>query len=816
MRILYIYLQGYKPLLLNNIDSIEIYFKENTMLILGTNGSGKSSLLKITTPFPPSSELFSENGKKIIELEHNGIIYRIDSTLSKAGKHTLTKNNSIVYENVTATQVREYVIKEFGYTPLVHKVLTGEIKFTEMTVQARRDILTEISPLDLNYAIKLHNTIKEKVRDNQAVIAHLVTQGSAAKTKLHNIAIDPNITEKKNDLEAKLNRLIPFTVTKLPSVSSLQQAIDDGYNQLMSINQTLDKFDTTRVPVEGINSVDDLNEFIGNCTGKISATQANINNLTKEIETLTGVTQSLTDSLLTTADIQQRLAIIHDELEQHNETCYVVEDHDKYLAKLTHICNEFNNVFSNTTDLLFYTKDEQNEIVVTNSRYKTQIASLSAQLTNLETQIQHFKTEGITTTCPRCQFEFNSKGTTHTDKLAEAEANHRKVTTELEAMLPLKAENDIKHEHYNKLLLAQNKIQDIKRNYFMPFSFWEQLKNSTEILQHPTTAINVVINWMRNIEQGIETSKLLAEQANYIKALDVYTRYGFNMDSKLTGLNELLATELMAKVTLEKQLSTARLVLKNIQTYEKLNQSAVDIFKRLNDNFKLVMEAMIQEDAKKTCDSIYNELATLKQSLNTHEHLTQVIAENALAHEAELTKRKSLLLLEEHLSHNKGVIADSMLSFLSSYLNEVNVICDMVWEYPLNLSMYPMDEEGILVYNFPLNVDNEIIADIKLGSTGQKELINLAFMIVMRQYLNLTEYPLYLDEIGSGFDDMHRKTLIMYIKSLLESKLCSQLLLINHYSQVIGSLSNHDVVVLDSRNIISPDNSNATTVITYL
>ena len=93
-------------------------------------------------------------------------------------------------------------------------------------------------------------------------------------------------------------------------------------------------------------------------------------------------------------------------------------------------------------------------------------------------------------------------------------------------------------------------------------------------------------------------------------------------------------------------------------------------------------------------------------------------------------------------------------------------------------------------------------------SLGQKEIVNLAFVLVMRQYLNITDYPIYLDEPGNGFDHAHKTELMKFIKMLIDTNQCSQIFMINHYSDWHGGLSNNETVVLDSRNIVVPNPSN--------
>jgi energy-coupling factor transporter ATP-binding protein EcfA2 len=112
--------------------------------------------------------------------------------------------------------------------------------------------------------------------------------------------------------------------------------------------------------------------------------------------------------------------------------------------------------------------------------------------------------------------------------------------------------------------------------------------------------------------------------------------------------------------------------------------------------------------------------------------------------------------------------------------------------------------DGALDYNFPLQVDSMLVPDLCDASTGQKEAVDLAFTIVMRQYLNIMDYPLYFDEVGMHFDDVHKKSLMAYISDLKASRLCSHIFLVNHITSTISALSNYQVVVLDPRNIVVP------------
>ena len=79
MKILELALKGYKRLSLNQIETIQLTPQNKFHWILGTNGSGKSSLMKELTPLAAAPANYHKGGYKKIVLEHRGDIYKLES-----------------------------------------------------------------------------------------------------------------------------------------------------------------------------------------------------------------------------------------------------------------------------------------------------------------------------------------------------------------------------------------------------------------------------------------------------------------------------------------------------------------------------------------------------------------------------------------------------------------------------------------------------------------------------------------------------------------------------------------------------------------
>ena len=68
-------LNGYDRLNTNNFKKIHFTFKKKIQIIIGTNGSGKSSILEELSPLPAESKYYSKDGYKLIKITHFGKRY---------------------------------------------------------------------------------------------------------------------------------------------------------------------------------------------------------------------------------------------------------------------------------------------------------------------------------------------------------------------------------------------------------------------------------------------------------------------------------------------------------------------------------------------------------------------------------------------------------------------------------------------------------------------------------------------------------------------------------------------------------------------
>ena len=93
-----------------------------------------------------------------------------------------------------------------------------------------------------------------------------------------------------------------------------------------------------------------------------------------------------------------------------------------------------------------------------------------------------------------------------------------------------------------------------------------------------------------------------------------------------------------------------------------------------------------------------------------------------------------------------------------------------------------------LNFKFPVVVNGEKAGDLTTASTGQKDAIDTAVMLVVLECLDFKGYPIFLDEVGSTFDNANRDSLIRFISEMANGQDVSQVFLISHFSSMYSNL----------------------------
>ncbi len=806
MKILCLRLIGFKPLALNYIESIELNFENPICLILGTNGCGKSSLLRELTPLPPTSSDYTELGEKYIKIEFNNSIYEFYS-YTKKNKHTAIKDKIIIHDNLTLTNHRDYIIKEFNYTPLVHKVLTGELKFTTMTPSQRRELLTLISPLDLDYVLKFYNKVKEELRDTIGINKHLTQKKTSLLYNLNTIVLPENFETNKELLESQLNKLIPYINQKIKPSIDLYNDLDKKLIYFNALAKQCKLFKPIYIHKNDIKNINELTIYIGQCLGNKEQIQNQIFLIANELSCLTQLTDSIEANLTTIDDIKQ---YYNETQVKINQLVITSNNIDTKVCKLAidKLETELLIIISHLSPNSFLDYSSINRILNIYVKLVNKITLLKNENNLLTDKYNHFLDNKNSISCPKCNFRFNHKGLDINETILKLELLLNKHKTSiifyenrLNKILPTV-------EECNKIKQYANHFLQLKRQLGLPFEFWELITDEYDGIKKRYDLINHCSIWKQKLNKIDTYNELTKELLTYKEAIDFYYKNGYTISNQVALLTNKLNDLIKEKNNIEQLITYSKNLLKKINYYNDLNEQCNNSVKVIKLLFNDLQESLITEHAKKQSGVLYNELGNYNSILTNFNNLKTNLDQLVIEYDEILEKQQLLTILEEQLSPTKGLIAEQMLGFLYSYTEEINKIINTLWGYDLVVKN-PNVDNGIIDYYFPLQIENEIIEDISKGSTGQKDVIDLAFILVMREYLNLTEYPLFMDEIGASFDHEHRSLLLDYIDKLISNRYIQQLFIVNHYALMYNKLSFFDTVILDERNIgIIPERYN--------
>ena len=167
------------------------------------------------------------------------------------------------------------------------------------------------------------------------------------------------------------------------------------------------------------------------------------------------------------------------------------------------------------------------------------------------------------------------------------------------------------------------------------------------------------------------------------------------------------------------------------------------------------------------------------------------------------------------MSPKEGLIASYLSSSVDVLVATMNATVAKVWTYDLEILPCGIDS-GELNYKFPLQIrgeDENTVSDINMGSDSQQGIINLAFRLLVLKYLNLKNFPLYLDEFGREFDETHAVRAMMFIKFMVEAGHVSQIFLVSHNPALHSMFTLADVNILHADNVTTTENSNRCLVI---
>lgn len=807
---------GAKRLILNNITHLRMAFHQIIQLIVGTNGSGKTSLLRELSPLPANPADYTKEGFKSIVIRERGFKYVLTSSFYPKTSHSFLKDGEELNQGGTPTVQKKLVEQEFRYTLEIRDLMQGVEKFSAMTPARRREWLIMLADTDYTYALGVFSRIKAR---------HSETAGALSMTKKRLVQEMANIISKEE--ESKLRddlKLIEDELTELQSIrapiaipfktveESRRKALATiGLSSvtLMRLIRSLPQPYGNREPHKLDSGIDEYKHQITSIETLIKAALAEHAKLDETMQVLKK-----------TGD--EGVSVLTDRMEQ------ALSERNRYHSMRKLNINGLNNIkqtqeafegaFDSLTDL-FTTIPCNEDKRYAQSGYTVLRDKLLhgkdvlSTLKNSLLKLQHEKAKmdvhktSNTSICPKCDYTWvvghSEQQYSNVVRLIEENVL---ASTKHEEEIKVIEETMVQFDEYRK---QYGNFVQLVRSLPILNPFWDYLAEYQLVLNAPRKILSIMEVFRYDLSMEHEAA-VFQHQVDELKewirqSAEIGDANLLDVQTRLEACDDRVGT-LTADLAHAKRWVTALINHKK--------QLTDIITMKVNLEEAIAQGVNLTEEMAETLrrETILKGIQTLQISLaQKAEVLANITNQKTVIDDLERTiirytmEETSLKLMVKELSPTDGLIAEGLLQSIKVYMRQMNKTIKKIWSYPLVVQNCGITNErgAELDYKFPMMVDKKdnIVPDISGGSSGQREVIDLAFCMTAAKQLGIADSPLYLDEFAASFDERHRITAMDAIKNIMEQESFSQLFMVSHYVESHGSFTNADVTVLCSQNI---------------
>lgn len=807
---------------LARIKTITIDFTHsNVFLILGSNGSGKSSLLKLLVNWPDDHTRYKSGGYKIVKIQNEGSIYELTCQYNGQDKYIIKKNDEFIYKGSHGQMFATTVEQHLGFSKLYKSLLLENASVTKMNASERSEWLMKLSGIDYTWALDLYDKLKSK-RNMFSGSAKVNAQRLAQMSKEHEVSVDvEQLKSRHKHLMDAVSYMHSIRVPNdtdideaLQSLKDHQQSIKTLLNKISNVRYTsarLDSFESVQSVLERLKTIvvsvrtkiNQQHEIIQECKSVIGDEVLDINALQVELSALTEKETKLYKTLDIINPQSDECPSATEALKQYNSVYTWMNQYSFELASMQGIYNP---------EKLQAAKQEHFKAVNRQNELNAALERISSRIEHYE---EHLKSDAVE--CPNCKHSF----ITHYNK-ADHESSKEKLVT-VKSMIE-------KHkavlEQHIKILEYHEKLKEM-------WYTWSKFVNDYPRLSR---WLNIIMS--RFIEQGQAVNSQwdrLGIELNTLCDIELIRKNIAIIETKVStakSKNEALVNSAMAKLDIAQKLMDenskhlqritdvigkyeSKMGL--IKSYNVLSDGLETSVNGFNQRVSIVNEVYRRHYFDEALKSIQSELATVEMQIRKNDQSSALIEGIKNNLEQDKFIAQCWGALAKAMSPKDGIIGKSLVAFLSDFFDDINNFISQVWTYELSIVPMEVDEEGKMDmdYNFKLIQDTKLLKDISHGSEAMKYIVDLAFRLTA--LLRTKENPIaMLDEPFTSLDQSHRSQATFAMKSLIESDLFEQLFIISHHAEFHEAFSSANVICLDPRNISVPSTANNCVKLEYI
>lgn len=835
MKILGLNLCDYKRLYVSRIREVDIdTTSNNTQLIIGSNGSGKSSLMHELFPFPPIKSSFGKIGFKSLNLQHNNAQYRL--TYDYTYGHQFFKDS--VNLNVSGTnEIQGALIRQhFGITNDVHMILKGALPICSMVPSQRKKVLMGMNPIDISLFI----TKYQKVHKNVIAYSNNLDMLYARQKQLITQKLPEEqlkkMLEHKLVLENQEKTLLIWMTTVGGELNKYHDCKCSAVNDTMiervyTVFKSLPRFSAISrsnyeaATVECKTRLDMIMTEIGDLETTVEDTITVLNDYELKKKALlkdeNNVEEELSKALLKMKGYTFASDFNGIPEDLVPEAIKLIERVHDTLLSITYIeyCEILNKADLNAT---------YRDMLVTKSEVVEATNQHSQSINRYNELVKTIRDYAIGGDCNRdgCELfsvyqtnnnakqlelkELSDKITNQKLRLDELVIKYTKVADAYDTQVKL-------WEHIDRVLVL------IKSNRHINFDLSDDYILS-RIRESPMLMIDDLNRRIGDSIRFVEFTKLAVE----VRRLELANA---SLASKKQLSMEILDTEIMTntkRLDLIRKKYESKRMMKNRFESEIVTRNEFSTSKKMA--YGLLSEVtQLEVDATTNANHDYLiKLYTILERLLVDVRgelidLTRISREQELLI-ARLDVEVNSVIADIKPKYDAAKLVEKSLydlpikytkKFVNNIIETTNYFISEIMTYPMHL--IPVGKDEVCDFSFPAIINDDVVTkDISTCSEGQQAIIQLAFNLAMVIELKFNDYPFFSDEQNRSLDATHSRRLTDFLLGLVSKGIVSQLFVTNHEETMIAQLSiDGNIIVLNSENVKLPERYNQNTKIVY-
>lgn len=801
------------------IKAVHMTPEKKLQMILGTNGSGKSTILSEMSPLAAHHSHYERGiGYKRTVHDHHGHEYECLSDFRGDKNHySISKNGKVLYEGHSSEAYQALVWQEFKLTPEIHAVRIGKKRLSNMSVDERRRWLTNMSPEDYTYAIEFFKRLSETHRDCSGTIKKLNEKLVVERRELIDEETQQQLVKEIAGLKDQKNEMMRFWRPMEDSVDSIMGRVRGIDAELIRLTELSTQSIRVFSNEQGFTDIQQVVDLITNRAADEQYLQLQFNELCEKIEVLRAKLEEMssTDGV-DIGELNNEIGKLSRDI-LSADLIIMTPDWEEDPIGAAAAMQTFHSQIADLLNNLEpdpdaeYTRETHDLRFEKMSRLRKRIQAAETVNRDLSEKIslmEHKRDEGHTE-CPECKHSwfrgFDEDIYKHLKHESTKVGNDLRQMEDEEALLSAeltKGAEILSHlRSINTVAMASPALAPM----------WGELHRGRFMRRQPQTALEYVRATRTQIQLTLERRDLQEKLKDLIAIRDkamavvadnrqVLMEEAQHFEKKLVELQERRAVTTGHL----RRLHEVRKAMENQQKY------VVELEGAMSNRAELISKAEIANHHE-IVNAIIIQLDT--DVLVRERQIAKIDQQKAiikmLEDEVTLLTRKEALLKKsmDALSPTKGLIARGLTGFINHFIAQMNAVVKKVWLYPLEIAPIKVTEDDKLKldYNFGVIVDESPAGrDVKDGSGAQVEIFDMAFMLASAVNMGMDTMEAFLDEFSIKMDYAHRKEAMRMITDLLLTSNFSQIFMISHYESSYGSLTDADITILCPENIQIP------------